>query len=310
MKILVTGGTGFLGKYLVKKILRNKVTIFSRKSGKKFRGVKFVSGDITSIGNLEKAFPADVVVHLAATLDEYEPDLFKINVGGTKNVVELCKKYNVKQLIHMSSTAAIGETRFATENSQRNPKSRYEKSKRDAEDVVTNSGLNYTIIRAPVIMGPSDVWLGILKLAKKKFPVIGKGNNCFHVAYVDDVAAIIVKSIGNKKAYGQVFHVATNDSPTYKEFYNMLCKSLGIEMTKKHIPVPLAKMASILHETTSKIRGKRPKFILARSNINRLVRDRKVSTKRAKSVLGFTPKYNTKRAIEETVNYFKKSGLI
>ncbi len=307
MKILVTGGSGFLGQAVVKKLKRHGVTIFAR--NKKGKG-RFVPGDVTDIQSLERAFPADVVIHLAATFDEHDPALFKINVDGTKNAVEMCNKYKVKQLIYMSSAAAIGDSALAEADSERHPNTRYGKSKRAAEDVVMNSGLNYTIIRAPVILGPSSMWLEVAKAAQKRFPIIGKGENRFHIAYVDDVAALIAKTIGNKKAFGHVFHVAASDTPTYKEFYSMLCDALGIEMTERHVPVFAAKTLSLLHETASRARGKKPKSTLTRSNINRIIRDRVVSTEKAKHLLGFTPKYDTRRAIEETVKCFKKAHMI
>lgn len=307
MRVLVTGGTGFLGGHVVRQLKKHDVTIFARK--RKGRG-KFVLGDIADIGALEKAFPCDVAIHLAATFDNSDPKLAETNVGGTRNVLHLCKKYSAKQIIFMSSTAAIGKTNVAKENSKRNPKTKYEKSKRDAEDLVIGSGVNYTIIRAPVILGPSETWLSVVKAAQKGFPIIGRGNNRFHVAHVDDVARLIARAAGNKKAYGRIFHVATRDAPTYREFYRMLCSALGVQMTDKHIPVFAAKTISMLHEAASKIRGKKPKPILSRQNINRITRDRMVSTGEAKRILGFSPKYDTKTAIRQTVIYFKKAGAI
>lgn len=309
MKILVTGGTGFLGQYVVKKLLEKKqdVVIFCR--NKKGEG-NFVLGDIRNKEDLEKAFPADVVIHLAASTDDYEKGIKEINVGGTQNVVDLCKKYDVKQLIHMSSTGAIGEIQIAKEDSDRNPKSKYEKSKKDAEDIIMTSRLNYTIIRAPVIIGPSSNWMSVIKAAQKKFPLIGKGDNRFHLAYVEDVAGIIIRCIGNKKAVGQIFHVATKDVPTYKEFYSMLCDALGTEMTKKSMPVFLVKIISSVHEISRRLQGKKPKPTLARSNIDRITRDRIVSIEKAKDVLDFEPKYDTRQAVQETVEHFKKSGMI
>lgn len=299
-----------MGQYVVKrleKLQKNDVIVFSR--NRKGKG-SFVLGNITDIDALEKAFPADIVIHLAASFGDSDPDIYSTNVTGTRNVAELCKKYKTKQLIFMSSTAAIGETKFAEESSERKPKTRYERSKRDAEDVVTNSGLNYTIIRAPVILGPSSMWLDVARAAKKKFPLIGRGDNRFHLAYVEDVAELICKSAGNKKAFGQTFHAATRDAPTYKEFYKMLCDALGTEMTKKSVPVFAVKTFSALHETSSWLKGKNPKPIFSRSSINRLTRDRVVSIKKAKKLLGFTPKHNTKKAIEATIKYFKKANMI
>lgn len=308
MRILVTGGTGFLGKQVVRKLSGENIVVLARHIPRKEK--KFILGDVTDREALEKAFPADIVIHLAGSIDSDDPKLYKINVEGTRNVAEFCKKYKTKQLIYMGSAGAIGNTKIAREDSERNPKTKYEKSKSAAEDIITSSGLNYTIIRAPVLFGPSPIWLGVVKAAKNNFPILGKGENHFHVAYVDDVAELVKKCVNNRKAFGQTFHVATKDTPTYREFYEMICSELDIEMTKKTVPVLAAKILSLFHTISSKILRKPVKPILKGENIERITRDRIISTEKAEIVLGFVPKHTTRQAIHETINQFKKAKLI
>ncbi len=311
MSILVTGGTGFLGKRLVEKLTANgdDVTVFARKA-LSFDGVKFVLGDMTKQEELAKAFiGADIVYHLAANLDESDRNMYNENVNGTKNVVELSKNFRVKRLIFMGSCGALGDARVVAEDAPYNPKTRYEKSKAESEKIVISSGVPYTIIRAPVIIGPNEIWLKIFQAAMKKYPIIGSGKNHFHLAYVNDVVDLLALVKDNEKAKSRIFHIATKDIPTYEDVYRMICAALGAEMTKKHVPVWLMKFLSALHTFSRRLAGRKPSLTMMRSSIDRLIRDRAISIERLEA-LGFTPKYDTAAAINETVKYFKSRGLL
>ncbi len=311
LSILITGGTGFLGKDLAEKLAKNssnKLVIFSRHSSD-LQNVESMIGDITSKEDLEKAFHADIVYHLAASTDEFDKHMWQINVNGTRNVVELCKKYNVKQLIFMSSSGVLGETKEpATEEMPYKPKTDYEWSKKQAELVVKEFP-NHTIIRAPIIIGPNEIWMKIIGAARQSYPLIGSGDNYFHLAYIDDVVDILETVLNNKKAFGHIFHVATKDTPTYKEVYEMICNELKTQMPDKKVPVKLVKFIASLHEASSKAKGKRPKLTMMKSSIDRLVRNRIISTQKAEQLLNFRPKYSTQQAIHLTIKYLAMKRL-
>lgn len=313
--ILVTGGTGFLGKRLVKKLLKNEdVIVFARNEDHelKERGAKFVLGDMRNKEDLKKAFSSDIdlVYHLAANLDESDPRMYDDNVIGTKNVVELCKENKVKKIIFMGSCGVLGDVKIAKEDMLYNPKTRYERSKAESEKMIINSGVPYTIIRAPIILGPNEVWFKIIEAAKKHYPIIGSGKNHFHLAYVEDVIDLLYLVKNVKRAENQIFHIATGDVPTYEDVYKMICEGLGIEMTKKHVSAFLIKFISTLHSISCKIKGKKPKLTLMKSSIDRLIRDRKISIDEVKRILNFEPKYDTRRAMKETIKYFKIKNML
>jgi len=135
MKILVTGGSGFLGKRLVQSLAKHRVTVFSRNRHEDLpERVDFAQGDVRDAAALEKAIKGvDVVYHLAICLNETDPEMYDINTKGTKNVIDACRKHKVKQLIYMSSSGVLGETKIpAKERFDYNPKTRYEKSKMES----------------------------------------------------------------------------------------------------------------------------------------------------------------------------------
>ncbi len=312
MSILVTGGTGFLGKLLVDKLLEKgeDIVIFSRNEDKELagKGVKFVLGDIRNKDDLKKAFEnVQVVYHLAAAIDSSDPNLYEINVNGTKNVVELCKRHNIKKLIFMSSCATLGDVKVANENSPYHPQSKYGQTKVEGEKIIINSGIQYTIIRAPMIIGNNEIWLKILKAAKKKFPIIGSGKNKFHNAYVDDVAELLAIAKDDEKSDGETFHVATKDVPTYEETYKIMAEELGTNVPKFHVPAFSMKLLSSI--TVSLLKNKTP-LAFRKDSIGRLIRDRTISIAKAKAILNFVPKYDTRSAIRETIRRFKESDML
>ncbi len=314
MKILVTGGTGFLGKRLVQTLVQkgHRVSVFSRHSQDDMpKGVKVHLGDVRKKEELRRAFEdADVVYHLAICLDESSRDMWDINVNGTKNIVELCKENDVKQLIYMSSSGVLGETKEPSrEDFPYRPATRYEKSKMESEMMIKKSGVPYTIIRTTIIIGPNPIWLKLFEAAKKGFPLIGNGKNYFHLVYVEDVVRILSTVLQNKKAMNETFHVASPDTPTYEEVYKIMCDELKCSMTEKHIPVFVAYAMSNLHTTKRRLQGKKPSLTMMKSSIDRLIRNRILSTNKARNVLGFTPKYDTRTAIRDTIKYLKIARL-
>lgn len=310
MNIVITGGTGFLGRRLVDKISKNNnVYVFSLSDEKGKGDVKFIQCDVRDKTELEKAFPEeiDIVYHLAANLDESDPNVYNDNIIGTKNVIELCRAKEVKQIIFMSSSGVLGETKVpAKEDFPYKPKTKYEKSKMGCEKMIISSGIPFTIIRASIIIGPNVIWSKIFDAARKQYPIIGSGKNYFHLAYVDDVVDLLILVMGNKKAINETFHVATSDTPTYEEVYSMICEELNVPMTRKHIPVFLIKIISASHLLSCKIRGKKPRLTLMKSSIERLIRNRIISMEKARKMLGFEPKYDTRKAIKETADSLNK----
>ena len=151
MKVLVTGGAGFIGKHLVRTLLEKGylVTIFDNFSNSTKvsisdildKGAKVIEGDITKPLEISNAVKnQDVVIHLAAKISVSESiinpaETFQVNVDGTRNVLAACEKNNVKKLIAASSAAVYGNSVEIpiTEKSFPNPISPYGKSKLSAE---------------------------------------------------------------------------------------------------------------------------------------------------------------------------------
>lgn len=306
MKILVTGANGFIGKRLVEKLSKEHTVYgFSIVEDEVPGAKELIIGDVVKdlSGLYRKRF--DVVYHLAAILDESHPDLWSVNVEGTRNMLDFCVNRKISRFITLGPIGVLGETKEpAKEDFPYNATTNYEKSKVEAERLIMNYKLKhqipYTILRSTIVYGPNRFWEQIFKAVKAGYPLIGSGENYFHLVYADDVVDSLLLAL-DVKAKNQIYHIAGPDPHTYKETYELMANALGVEVPSNTIPVAVAKARALAHETSSKIQGKKPNVTLLRASIDRLVRNRVVSIEKAKREIGFEPKFTLEKGMEKTV---------
>jgi UDP-glucose 4-epimerase len=264
MKILVTGGAGFIGKYLVKFLIEkgNIVTIFDNFSNSSKKsishlidiGAKIIEGDITKYDEISNAVKEqEIVMHLAAKISVQESirnssETFQVNVDGTKNVLVACEKNDVKKLIVASSAAVYGESlpdTKLTEESKTNPISPYGQSKVKMEqiirDFVSDHNLNCIILRFFNIygVGQSDEYAGVItKFIKritqnKPLEIFGDGLQTRDFVSIYDVIYSIYNSISNDK--NGTYNIASGKTVTIKELAELIIstseKKLEIKYT-------------------------------------------------------------------------------
>lgn len=310
MRILVTGGTGFLGKRLVEILQKEHEVIALSKEGVKVPGAETITGDILDAASLKKAFERkpDIVYHLAAILDEHDPVLWKANVEGTRNVCDAAIAVGIKRMIFTSSAGVLGSG-FLKEDAPYNPETGYEKSKAEAEKILvqkcTSSRTPYTILRFPIVYGPNGYWFQILRAAEQGYPLIGKAENRWHLLHINDAIDALLLAL-NPRAENRIYNIASGDVHTYRETYAIIARALGLGMTKKGIPVWKAKMLARIYEGYCKLVGKKPKVTKMVASIERLVRDREVDISRARSELGYSPRYDLVKGMQELAQEYSK----
>ncbi len=293
MKILITGSSGMIGKRLVERLgKKHTIVEFSRSNGK----------DITSLADVERAIKGvNIVIHAAAELDETkkEDEIYKTNVQGTRNVITAAEEEGIDQLIFLSSVGVYGETKQKLdEKSEINPQTVYERSKKEAEDLVWNMQELFpvTIIRSALVVGPNTYWKGIFKTVKKGFPLIGKGENAWQMVDVDDLADFITLCVGNEDVYNELFIVAEKQTHSLRQVVDMIAE---IENVKKPgtIPKPLGIAISHVFGIQGKLTGKKPLLIPA--HVKRLFKHREYDISKA-TKLGWKPKHSTREALQKT----------
>jgi NADH dehydrogenase len=235
--MLLTGASGFLGRELLKRLKGARCPV--RKSA----GVKgkFV-WDITDRNSVAQAVSGSgVVVHAAAVVRGSRSDYERVNVEGTRNLVEAAVKARVRHFIFVSTILAAYEKTTA-----------YGRSKLAAEEIVRNSGLPFTIFRVSIMYGRHDT-LAIGRLASivRKSPVvplIGFGNCLIQPVYVGDVAAAIAvaaKSRPRNKTY-----YLTGLPVSLRSIVQEIASQLGIRRLFVPFPYLLLKTAVFFLDLT------------------------------------------------------------
>jgi len=270
MKILITGGAGFLGLHLARLISSKNggisrdlslldIAPFNKKEYPK--NCRFIQADIRDVQSIKRlVMGIDVVIHTAAALPLWKrKEIFDINVNGTKNLLEASLKNRVQHFIFISSTAVYGIPikHPVYENDPLVGVGPYGQSKIEAEKLCEKyrkKGLIVTILRPKTFIGTHR--LGVFEILfnwikdGKKIPVIGNGNNCYQLLDVDDLVEAIYRLIilKDKKKANNVFNIGAEKFKTIKEDLTLTFKTVGSQSTILSTPAFLVKKALWLFE--------------------------------------------------------------
>ena len=235
---LITGGLGFVGINLARKLAKNgyKVRIFDKKKQEESLGknIEYFHGDITNFDSVYDACKdVDCIFNLASLLPcSRAGNMFiKVNVGGTKNVLESAKKRGIRKIVHVSSSIVYGipEKILASEKEQPKPIGDYGRSKLAAERLCidyTKKGIRITILRPRMIIGAGR--LGLLTILfdwikrGKRIYLIGSGKNRFQMVSVWDLIDACILAMD--KGSNQIFNIGADNTPQLVDLMNNLIK--------------------------------------------------------------------------------------
>ncbi len=325
-RALVTGSTGFLGANLVEALNRHGIPVraFHRKTSRldALEGLEYEEaiGDVLDIESLMNAMEGcDVVFHVAAVADYWRrgPDwLYKINVEGTKNVLEASIRMRISRVVYTSSVAALGVPKRGTlgnENSEFNIPPKwfpYGHSKHLAEKEVQKailSGLDAVIVNPGVIVGPRDInrisGSILIQAARTGIPVYTDGGT--NVIAVQDVAEgeIAAAERGRK---GERY-ILGNENLTHLEMFLMTCEIAGCKPPSFKIPGWLLRglgklMVAANVDSRKFLPIDRSQMILSTEYLF-------FDNTKARKELGL-PHTPVKEALQETYRWYKTQGVI
>jgi nucleoside-diphosphate-sugar epimerase len=289
--ILVTGGAGVMGSRLVKGLVDKgyNVRVLTLPGDPKVQllnGVncEIVYGDVSDSSTLKGIFKdIDTVYHLAAIIIAYNKDiLWKINVEGTRNVLNEAVKYDCNHFIYISSAAAEWP-----EGSD------YAQSKIEAENLVkSQSKMNYTIVRPTLTYGYKEGQEFMMFLdSLKKYPFvffIGKGKAKKKPVLADDIVKGLLAIAENKKTYGKTYNLNGGEEISIWNFARVLLKYEGIKKPFIAIPVSVCNFLALIMEKTMK------KPFLTRYGISRILHEASFDNTEAEKDLGYFPMGVTK----------------
>lgn len=236
MRILVTGGTGTVGEATVTELARrgHQVRLLSRHAREDAEAWPFnvegVDGDVGDAGQVRGAADGcDAVLHMAAVVKESPPEVTfqRVNVDGTRHVLDEARRAGVRRLVYVSSLGAdTGE-------------SGYHRSKREAERLVEGFDGNWTIARAGNVYGPGDEVISLLLLWVRTLPavpVIDDGDQPFQPVWSDDLAAALANCVERDDLAGRAFAVTGAERTSMNDVVRRLGEVVGREPL--HLPVP------------------------------------------------------------------------
>lgn len=244
--ILVTGGTGFVGRRVVEELRRQgyPVRVLSRSEPGRGFAEEWSRGDVTDAEAVRRAAAGcRAVAHLVAIRREWKDRTFEaVTAGGTRNVVRAAREAGVERFLH---TSALGLTD--------RPDTGYMRAKAAAEAAVRESGLAFTIFRPSFVLGPGGFVEEYGRLIRKAPLVPIPGTGAFPVQPVarDDVAAAFRRALEVPAAAGKTYDLAGPERTTFEGLIDAIMAAMGRRKGKAHVPLALMRpLAAVLQRVT------------------------------------------------------------
>lgn len=247
-RVFVTGATGFLGRHLLPLLADfDEVVCLARwpkiDSADAPPNVRWISGDLNDPSSFSEALRGmDATVHLAALTGKARAAEYdRVNVAGTRSLLEAARQAGVPYFLHVSSVAV----KFPDKSGYP-----YGRSKQEGETLVRASGLQYTIVRPAIILGSgSPVWKGVAPMLKlPMMPVFGDGRTPIQPIHVADVAEFLAEILRRRLFRGETLEFGGPEILTFEELFQRAReKRSGRRARALHIPLsPVIALLSLL----------------------------------------------------------------
>ncbi len=329
-KVLVTGASGFIGSHLVERLVEERYSVkaFIRKGGsdevlenkkdsiellKKLK-VEIIKGDLLDINSLKEAIKGvNIVFHLAAIARPMPiPDelYFKVNVKGTKNLLNVCKDKKIKKIVIMSSVSSVGPSRDGNPVNEKTPCSPvdiYGESKlaqeKIAEKFIEKYKLPIIFLRPPMVFGERDFEMKkLFKAVNQRFFPISGNKKCMEFLYVKNLVEACLLVLKKGILY-EKYHVTNGEHYSINEIINSIEKVYGKRVYPIKFPKVVFFIGGYLMELAGKFFGFHPPF--KHDTIKWMTEKFWYSSSEKLEKLGYTPKFSLEEGIKRTAEYYK-----
>jgi UDP-glucose 4-epimerase len=319
---LVTGASGAIGRSLIDELLAEgyKVKALARQTSKLSGlpdAVELMIGDINDRGSLQRAVSGvSKIFHLAALLHLNNPspemrvEYRRVNVEGTRALVEVAKAANVERVIFFSTINVYGASRpgeIFDEESAVRPDSYYAESKLEGERIVLDEASG-GVLRVAAVYGArmKGNYPRLLQALKSgRFVMIGDGSNRRTLVHVRDLCRAARRAAESERAAGQIFNITDGHVHTLREIIDAMSAAVGKRSARFTLPTRYARMlAGFLEDGLSVIGKCSP---VNRSTIDKFVEDIAVSGEKMQTHLGYTPDIDLAEGWRKTVGKMNES---
>jgi dihydroflavonol-4-reductase len=331
MRLLVTGGTGFIGSHLAMEGRRRgaEVVVLGLDDRPEEQaniallrgaGAEIIPGSITDAARCTRAVRGTThIFHLAVAMREggKRDEFFeRVNLDGTRHLLESAATAGVQRFVYCSTIGIYGHRApgVTREDSPLAPGNIYERTKVAGEQLVrvfaSARGLPVVILRPADVYGPRDQRL--LKLfrgvGRGSFPLFGSGNGRRHMVYVEDVVSAFFKACDRDEAVGESLIVAGPEVCTLRELIEIVRRTVGSARAGYRLPLAPMLAAAAVVEDICKVFHLDPPIYRRRMDFFRS--DAQFDTSRARRVLAWAPMVSVADGVRRTFEDYRRSGLM
>jgi len=327
MRILVTGGTGFTGSHLVRRLLDrgHEVLVMDNQRGLfydelKARGAKIELASITDRRLVDTmAKECEVVYHLAAAfrqLDVPNQYYWDVNVEGTRYLADAAHRFQVRRFIYCCTQGVHGHIQNPPGNEQSPiaPEDYYQLTKYEGEKVVweyVEKGLDAVTLRPTAIYGPGDPgrFLILFRLVKRgAFWMFGDGNTFYHPVYVDNLVDAFELAAAKEMTQGETYLIGDDHYYSLNELVQHVAAALNLSVRIRHLPFwPLWCTAWTCEMLCKPFRISPPLF---RRRVDWFRQNRAFDITKAKQGLAYQPKVDLETGLARTARWYLDNHLL
>jgi len=325
MEILVTGATGFLGRYLVTALQERGDTVraltlpIEDTKWLKERDVAVYMGDVRQPDTLTAPMRGvDGVFHLAAMTRMWRPmqDYRDVNVAGTENVCRAALAAGVRRLVHVSSGVVygLGIGQPAREDFPLAPiQEPYSVTKAEGDKLVqrmiAEDHLPAVIIRPGTVFGPGDS-LNFSRIADRLRAgmglIIGSGHNALTFVYVTDVIQGLLLAFDQEHAVGKIYNIANDQPLTQEEALCAIAEEVGARPPRIHVPYHALYALAFAAERIATLTGYRCQPPITRQGVKLFGADNHLAIDKSRGELGYTPRVCLREGIHLAGTWYRK----
>ena len=326
MRILLTGGSGFLGSYVAEQLAADGHTVRAlvrpssdKRSLEKIKGLELANGAVEKPESLAAAVQGvDVVVHVAGLVKARNPgELYAVNEQGTKNLLAAAEAAKVPKFVLVSSLAAIGPSldgKPIADDAQPGPVTHYGKSKLAGERAVlaAKDRLKVVVIRPPMVYGPRDrETLAFFTTVKNGvLPLIGDGQNTLSLVYGEDCARAITLAATRDVPSGRAYFVEDGAVYVWKDALSAVEKAMNKRaFIRFGLPLWVLKISAAFTQLWGKVTNTAQMLTL--DKVNELKQPHWVcSSEGARKELGWAPQTQWAEGVQKAADWYRAEGWL